>query len=164
MFNVLLKLPEFSSFFLSPARPGIKLLSFWVVILDPAVQVLATSFVSWQECIQEVLVAPWGFVINFCSNEYFVLWLLSSKKKAFQFQAIGQSVFCKPNLFLPCCISLLEGILIYLSQVGPGPAFCPIMCLNVLQFHILSRAQTCSSMLRSSSVTAGSCCAFPMGS
>lgn len=50
------------------------------------------------------------------SDECFVLCLLSEKKNAFQFQTIRESVFCKPNFFLPCCITLLDGILICFTQ------------------------------------------------
>lgn len=37
---------QFFLLFLSSARLGLKLLSFWVLMLDSAVQVLAGSFVS----------------------------------------------------------------------------------------------------------------------
>lgn len=60
------------------------------------------------------------------SEGCFVLCLLSWRKKAFNFQTTGERVFCKPNFFLPSCITLLDGLLIYFTQPSwAGPSFLP---------------------------------------
>ena len=74
-------------------------------------------------------------------------------------------MFCKPNFFLPCRITLLDGIVIYFTQPNwARPSFLPNYVCQRLAISHVKRTQTCSSMLRSSSVTAGSSCAFLLGS
>lgn len=158
MFNVLFKLSEFSSSFSS---------SLWVLMLDSAVQVgfLLLLLSAYEDTDGKVLVVPCVSVICFWLRGMLCVVCLAGGRKHLIFKPPERE--CSANqtsFYLVALLSLMAYWFTLLSQVGPGPAFCPVMCLSVLQFHILSRTQTCSSVLGSSSVTAGSFCAFLLGS
>lgn len=122
-------------------------------MLDPAVQVLAASFVSLGGHLQESAYCTLGFCHTLLVQRNALCCVcLARRRKHFNFKPLER--VCSANqtsFYLAALLSLMAYWFTLLSQVGSGPAFCPIMCLSVLQFHILSRTQTCSSMLGSSS-------------
>lgn len=117
-------------------------------MLDSAVQLLSASFVSLGRHLWESAYCTLSFCHTLLVQRNALCCVcLARGRKHFDFKPLER--VCSANqtsFYLAALLSLMAYWFTLLSQVGPGPAFCPIMCLSILQFHILSRAQTCSSI------------------